>query len=115
MREVIGRCRGCAAEFYAGEEDRYVEHIDSCDFVDGAGNPLSSDQREDQQVRSFLDRLPALWRADAEGALSIAYTHGWRDHAARLEATGENKLLDAIQANDEDPPSGARPYLPGPP
>jgi hypothetical protein len=43
MREVIGRCRGCAAEFYAGEEDRYVEHIDSCDFVDGAGNPLSSD------------------------------------------------------------------------
>jgi hypothetical protein len=32
-------CRGCGTTLRPGEEDGYVEHVQRCEFVDGAGNP----------------------------------------------------------------------------
>jgi hypothetical protein len=32
-------CRGCGTTFCPGQEDSYVEHVQRCEFVDGAGNP----------------------------------------------------------------------------
>ncbi len=110
-KQPIWRCRGwdCGAVFVAGEEDLIVQHVRDCDTTDGAGNPLPQDDVENQRVASFLADLPAAVRGHAEGALRLAYTHGWQDATASLEATGADLLHDALAEHDQPPPR--RPYL----
>lgn len=114
MVEPIWRCRGCGAPFVAGEEDLIVEHVRDCDYVDGAGNPVSGDQRENQRLTGLPSRLPAEWHTEVTAVLTIAYGHGWQDATASLEATNADRLQDAIEQRDEEgEPPNRRPYLTG--
>ncbi len=115
MADLIWCCRGCTASFPAGEGQMIAEHVSACDYVDGAGNPLSGDQLENQRLTGFLSRLPVELHKEAAAALALAYAHGWRDATVSLEGTGADLLRDAIEERDEsgEPPS-LRSYLSGP-
>jgi hypothetical protein len=114
MAEPIWRCQGCGAPFVAGQEDMIIEHVRDCDYVDGAGNPVSRDERENQRLTGLLSWLPAKWHSEVAAALTIAYGHGWRDATASLEATDAERLEDAIEQRDEEgEPPNRRPYLTG--
>jgi hypothetical protein len=34
-------CRGCGAGYQASDADLIVDHVQGCDLVDGAGNPVA--------------------------------------------------------------------------
>jgi hypothetical protein len=35
-------CRGCGAGYEQGAADLIVDHVERCDLVDGAGNPVAA-------------------------------------------------------------------------
>ncbi len=91
-----------------------AQHVRDCDYVDGAGNPVSGDELENQRLTGLLSRLPAEWHTEVTAALTIAYGHGWRDAIASLEATNADRLQDAIEQRDEEgEPPERRSYLTG--